>query len=355
MSNGYIRSPRCFIVTDEGTFTPKECEVSLSQHQSADTFSATIALDDPSSLNESYWADTAPINVTVMATNDIASSSPVQMFVGVADEVDINLEDRTVKVSGRDKTAKLLDAKTNEKWLNKQPQDIITDLAGRAGLSVEFNGQQTDKAGLKFNQDYNRISELDSQWNVVVRLAKQLGCIAFVKGGTLIIQPWDGSANGTYNVYYQRPTPETYANGSFVSLSLRRDLNLAKKVRVNHRSWQHKQGQAIESEYESDGVGSDELLHSLKGPNLTKQQQDAIAEARLGEIISHERTLAVSAPGDVNIDPRMVLVLSGTGTGFDQSYVISDISHKWAWDDGYRMMVNVRNKDSKRGGTKQNK
>lgn len=355
MSSGFIRQPRSLVVTDAGQFTPIECEVKESKHQSADTFSAKIALDDAAGLDESYWADTAPINVQVMICNDIASGGFVQKFTGQVDTVEIDLEDRTVHISGRDKTAKMIDSKTNEKWLNKQPKDIIQDLAGRAGLSVNFNGVTPDRAGLKFGQDYNRISELDSYWNVIVRLAKQLGCIAFVSGDTLNIQPWDFGAGNTYTVTYQKPDDTEAAQSNAVKVMLTRDLNLAKKVKVNHKSWQHKEGQAIQSEFESDGAGSDTLTYTWKGANLTKQQQDAIAQSKLTEITSHERTVSVDAPGDVTIDPSMTLVLTGTGTGFDQSYVISDISHRLSWGEGYRMTVRVRNQDEKRGKAKQNK
>jgi phage protein D len=355
MTTGYVRSPRCIVQTDAGMFAPESCEVTVSQHQSADTFSAKIALDDPSGLDESYWADTAPINVTVLATNDINSAGLTQMFIGVADKIEIDFESRMVHVSGRDKTAKMIDAKTNEKWLNKQPNDIITDLAGRVGLSVNFSGQATDRAGLKFNQDYNRISELDSNWNVIVRLARQMGCIAFVKGNVLQVQPIDGGTGGNYTIQYQKPTSSSYAQANFVKLTCHRDLNLAKKIKVNHKSWQHKQGKAIESEYELDGAGSDTLEHTLKGANLTKQQQDAHAQSRINDIASHERTITVDTVGDVNIDPSMMLVLNGTGTGFDQSYIISDIQHRWGWGEGYKMSIRVRNKDKKRGKAKQNK
>lgn len=355
MSAGILRHPRCVIAVGGAQISPIECEVKQSQHQSADTFDARLALDDPSGLDEMFWSDTAKIDVTISATNDLATSGFTQMFTGSVDKVDIDLDERTVHICGRDKTAKMVDAKTNEKWLNKQPQDIIQDLAGRSGLGVQFSGTSSDRAGLKYKDDYNRISELDSHWNVIVRLAKQLGCIAFVKGDTLNIQPWDSSQGGSFTIFYQRPTPASHAEGSVVKLNLCRDLNLAKKVKINHKSWQHKQGQGIESEFESDGAGSDTLEYSFKGANLTKQQQDAIARSRVDEITSHERTISIDAPGDVTIDPSMMLVLTGTGTAFDQPYVISDIEHRWGWGEGYRMSVRVRNRDSKRGKAKQNK
>jgi phage protein D len=342
--------------TDAATFTPVECQISVSQHQSSDTFSAKIALDDPSGLDESYWLGTAPLNVTVSATNDVNSGGYVTMLTGAVDKIEVEFATRMVHISGRDKTAKLIDRKTNEKWLNKQPQDIINDLAGRVGLSVQFNGKPQDRAGLKYKDDYNRISELDSCWNIIVRLAKDLGCIAFVKGDTLNIQPWDASGGGIYNVFYQRPG-QAPAQANFIRLTCTRDLHLAKKIKVNHKSWQHKAGKAIETEFEYDGSGDDGdvLEHSYKAANLTKQQQDQLAGNHLDHIVSHERGVALDMPGDVNLDPTMMLALSGTGTAADQSYVISAIDHHWSFHSGYTMRVRVRNKSKLRGDKKQNK
>jgi phage protein D len=345
--SGFTRQPRCTV----NGITPIECSVHVSQHQSADTFAASIALDDPGNPGAAYWANTAPINVTIMATNDVASGSMTQMFTGGVDKVDIDWDQRIVHISGRDLTSGLIDAKTNEKWLNKQPEDIITDLAGRVGLSVQFSGKSPDRAGLKYKDDYNRISELDSYWNVIVRLAREVGCIAYVKGSVLFVQPWDFSGGGQYQVVYAPPTAGSAAQGNVIKLDTSRDLVLAKQITVNHKSWQHKQGQAIESEFQAPGSGGT-LKHGLKAANKTKQQSDAVAQGRINEIISHERTVTIRTYGDVTIRPDMNLVLSGTGTSFDQSYVISDIEHHWSWHQGYLMTLRVRNKSSGRSVNK---
>lgn len=288
-----------------------------------------------------------------MATNDYMTGGWTQMISGKVDDVTADFNERTVKISGRDKTADLTDKKTTEKWLNKKPEEVIKDLAGRAGLTAKISGQSKDKAGLQFKEEYNRISEYDNFWNVITRMAKHIGCVAFVKGDVLHVQPYDESTGGTFMVYYIPPTPGNAARGNSISLSGRRSLHLAKNVKVNHKSWRHKQGEAIESEFKSSGSGEGDLDYTFKGANLTKAQQDQLAETKLNEILSHERTPSVSMPGDVTISPFMKLQIVGTGTGFDQSYIISSIEHRWEEEDGYSMDIEVRNKDSKRGGASQ--
>lgn len=347
---GYIRHPRVVVVVNGLPVVPIECDVYVSQHQSSDTFHATLPLDTP---GDSFWADTAPMDVQIMATNNYLTGAWVEMIQGSVDHVDCNFTKRTAMIRGRDRTAKLTDTKTTEKWQNKKPEEIITELAGRAGLGAQILGQSKDKAGLKYKDDYNRISEHDNLWNVIVRLAKHMGCIAFVKGNNLVVRPFDGGFEGQYTITYTRPTGLSPAQGNVVDLSCTRNLNLSKTVKVNHKSWQHKEGKGIESEYQSSGVGG-ELEYTFKAANLTKAQQDQLCETKLNEILSHERTPIIKSYGDVNINPMMKLILTGTGTGFDQEYIMNSIHHHWD-DHGYKMDINVRNKDKKRGGATQSR
>ena len=44
---------------------------------------------------------------------------------------------------------------------------------------------------------------------------------------------------------------------------------------------------------------------------------------------------------------------TGTGTGFDQQYIMSGIIHRFDLDGGYQMTINANSKDSQRGTTEQ--
>ncbi len=52
-------------------------------------------------------------------------------------------------------------------------------------------------------------------------------------------------------------------------------------------------------------------------------------------------------PGDVQITPENKLVLSGTNTEYDQSYIISGVRHEMSQGSGYRMSINARGPDDK--------
>jgi phage protein D len=349
-----LRQPRAFLTIAGAQLTPIECSVNVSLHQSADTFYAKLPLDNDAGLDETFWADTAPIPITINGTNDVSQGGLTALLVGQVDEPQIDFTNRLVMIKGRDLTAKLTDLKTSEKWQNLSNKDIINQLAGRAGLTVSFSGD-TDQSGLQFDQDTNEISDLDACWNVIVACAKHLGCIAFIKGTTLYIQPLDQQASSFFKVNYQRPTPGQIASGNFTTLLCARNLNLAKDASITMKSWQHKQGKTITSKLESKGKGKgtdqSKLLYEFRAPNLTKEQQDRTAKSHLRETLSHERVVTLgNLPGDVTVNPAtMGLMLSGTGTAFDQNYIISTVAHHFSFGSGYAMDIGAHNQDGSRG------
>jgi hypothetical protein len=350
-----LRQPRAFVAVAGASLVPIECSVDVSLHQSADTFYAKLPLDNDAGLDEVFWAGTAPIPVTINATSDQLIGGMTALLVGQADEPLIDFAQRTVLIKGRDLTGALTDLKTSEKWQNLSNLDIITQLAGRAGLTVNFAGT-TDQAGLQFDQDYTEISDLDSCWNVIVASAKRLGSIAFVKGSVLYIQPLDAAPSSFFKINYSRPTPSQIASGSFVGLTCARNLNLAKDTSIELQSWQHKQGKSVTSKFRSKGkhTGSNPSIYQFRAANLSKEQQDRIAKSHLKETLSHERQIRLTNhPGDVTVNPAtMGVSLTGTGTDFDQDYILSNVIHRFS-REGYVMDLSAHSQDASRGEPEQ--
>jgi hypothetical protein len=346
-----LRGPRVTLAIDGNNLTPIECSIDVSLHQSADTFYAKLPLNNAAGLDEVFWGGTAPIPITINATNDIATGGMTAMLIGQADEPLIDFAQRTVMIKGRDLTGALTDLKTSQQFQNQSNQQIITMLASQAGLTVNFAGT-TDMAGLQFDQDFNEISDLDSCWNVIVACAKRLGCIAFVKGSVLFIQPLDATPSNFFKINYQRPTPGQIASGSFVGLTCARNLNLAKDASIEVQSWQHKQGKVISSKFQSKGkhTGSNPSIYQFRAANLNKEQQDRIAKSHLKETLSHERQIRLTNhPGDVTVNPAtMGVSLTGTGTDFDQDYILSNVIHRFSMQ-GYVMDLSAHSQDASRG------
>lgn len=331
-----------------------ECNVHQSIHQSADTFAAKLPLLPNLGLDETFWADTAPIPIEIDGVNDVSTGSYVNLLTGIVDVPQLILHERAVSIKGRDKTATLTETKTTQLWTNQTDQQIITSLASVAGLTVQFN-TSSNKAGLDLDANYyGEISDQDSAWNMIVALAKKAGCIAFIKGTTVYVQPIDAEpTNGNFTVNYQRPRPGQTANSNMVMLICARNLMLAKETSVTLQSFQHQQGKAVTSKFSSKPkkAGSDRLIYTHRSANLSKQQQDKIALSHLKETLSHEREVNVdNMPGDVSVAAGLMgLTLKGTGTAFDQDYVLADVVHRFSLEGGYAMDLSAHNQDASRG------
>lgn len=349
-----VTQPRVYVQVGGAQLSPIECSVFLSLHQSADTFYFKVPLDNEEGLDENFWLDTAPITVTIAATNDQNAGGLTTMLIGQADAPDVDFALRSVMVRGRDLTAALTDQATSQQFLNQSNQQIITGLASQAGLTVNFAGT-TDKAGLQFDQDYTEISDNDAAWNMIVSCAKRLGCIAFVKGTVLYIQPLDNPPSSFYKVNYQRPTADEIASGDFVTLNCTRNLNLAKDASIEIKGKRHKQGDVLTSKFESKGKNTStaKILYQFRGANPTKEQQDRIAQNHLKETLSHERGVNLTnLPGDVRVTPLSGLSLTGTGTAADQDYILSSTAHHWS-EKGYAMDIAAHSQDASRGAPSQ--
>jgi phage protein D len=348
------RAPRCQLVINGQKVAPIECNVHVSIHQSADTFYAKLPLLPSLGLDAAFWANTAPIPIEVDGVNDFNSASFSPLLIGQVDRPQLILHESAVMLRGRDKTAALTDTKTTQLWVNQTDQQIISSLAQQAGLAVQF-GADAIKAGLDLDADYyQEHSDQDAPWNVIVALARKAGCIAFVKGTTLYVQPIDAAPpNGNYLINWYLASLYQLPSSMAVMLSAAHNLTLAKQTTLTLQSWQHQQGQAVTSSYQSKpaNANADRTIYTRRAANLTKEQQDRIALAHLKETLTHEREIDISNyPGDVAVIPGLMgLKLTGTGTQFDQTYVLSDALHRFSNDGGYTMDLTAHSQDASRG------
>lgn len=75
-----------------------------------------------------------------------------------------------------------------------------------------------------------------------------------------------------------------------------------------------------------------ELYSEEPGMRQSEVERKARAMSRMAGMF--EKQIDWTGPGDVNVDPRMNAVLSGTGSAWDQSYVIQSITFVFNQPDG---------------------
>jgi hypothetical protein len=75
------------------------------------------------------------------------------------------------------------------------------------------------------------------------------------------------------------------------------------------------------------------------------------ARQKIAELARHERTVRITMPGELTLTPRSVLLISGTGSDFDQAYYIDVIERRFRQNGGLIQHVLARNSSPRSGNT----
>ena len=312
--------------------------VSLSRTKSTDQFNAQLPLNYQG-LDTNFWGSIKKATAELFLTSNGGSGTSV--LKGDVKTIRVSLRHRRVTVTGHDSASKLVAKETTEKWQNKKADEIVKDLASRAGVSVSSDSLQ-NMAGKIYQIDFNKLSDHHSFMGLISHLADLEGMATFVSQGKLHFKDMDHS-EGSYTLYYTPPTPESVMLGNWIDLDLQRNLELASGGKVKVQSYNRKKGKAVSSEQSS---GAAEMAFTYRHPELGKDQADKIAKKRLKENLRHEISGTATIPGDETLTALMKLQLFGTGSDFDQSYFIKTIDHEYAVGS-FRSLLTFNNQSEK--------
>jgi phage protein D len=350
------RSPLARI-TANGVSVPGliEVEVSCNNHFSADTFSASFALNVGSPFGSSFWA--SELNISIEVSFSLDATSFVNLFTGTVDTIAINATRGLVHIAGRDLSAQLIEARTEETFSNRTSSEIASLLANRHGLTPNVV-QTTTLVGRYYQDEHDRItlgqfSRSTTEWDLLVFLAQQEGFDLSVAGTTLNFL---SSTNTVRAPYVISPT-------NCIDMTLERRLTLAKDITVTVKSWNSRQNRAFTqtmtatsgTDSTSDGA-SDYQQYIFVHPNLTADQALNLAQQKFADLVMHERVVEFVVPGDLFLTPLGQLLVTGTGTDFDQTYHIDLVERHLSMNDGFTQRVRAkgsspRSKPTNQAGT----
>ena len=316
----------------------------------ADTFRASFVLSDlPAANNAAWWDSQGSLDVEIFAglpadPSNFAATDLQSVLQGRVDDLSFQWDQGTLTISGRDRTADLIDTKTSQKWANMSPEAIVSQIAGEHGLTAVTQSTGTF-AGKLYAQDQVRLQDDRTEWDLITWLAREVGFIAYVKGTELHFEPPADSLD-PYLIQYVAPQVGEAPQGNFVTLETSHTLTIAKGITVTVRSWNHKQKKAFErkavrSGTTSTGARTQQYVYTI--PNLTPEQAQDRANKLLADLSKHERKLVMSGPADNLLTKTDVIQLQGTGTGADQTYYPDVISRSMSRDGGYEFRVQAKN------------
>jgi len=334
--NALLRHPRLEIRAD-GTLLAGAiaAQVVSNNHYAADRFHATLALDADQGA-AAFWAAAGNVLLEIGFALDGAGASIIQ---GAVDRVAVDPIRRLVHLDGRDLTARLIEARTQESFVNQTASEIAATLAVRHGLSARITATTT-RAGRYYQNEHDRISlgqfsRAMTEWDLLTWLARQEGFDVFVRGTTLHFGPAP-----------ERPRAWTITQADVTDLRLERALTLARDIEVVVKSWNSRQNNAFTRTARAGfarATSATPQRHVLVRPNLTPEQALQLAQATLADLTRHRMVARFAMPGELALMPRDAILLAGTASAFDQTYHVDEVARRISSAHGFTQTVCARN------------
>lgn len=342
-------------------------QVDNNSFYQADTFRCLLALSaQPQDRDIDWWLDQDKIEIELLAgfpadAEKFSRSELESLLIGYVDDIEIDHVGRTIELSGRDHTAKLIDTKsslTNVGNPNSlRSSDIITKIAKIAGLNPVVTPTKSASPGGSYYNIYKAIMDTNTTyWNIVTRLAQMEQFVAYVSGNDLHFEPRAISGNDAYVIQWVSSIENggQFPLSNAMELRFSRNLYVAKDIRVIVRSHDYKKDRPVVATAEktrirnavTKGVGSQptppvEYIYTFR--NMSHADAQARANSLLLELSQHEMNLHVELPADSILTARSLIRVRGTGSRADQDYYPASIVRTLSMDEGYRMAVTAKN------------
>ncbi len=284
---------------------------------------------------------------TVLDLQVSFGGSPTSLIQGQADSIHVDPIRNTIEIDGRDLTARLLDARTQETFANQTASEIAKTLAGRHSLTPVVT-TTTTLAGRYYGAEHDRItlgqfSRATTEWDLLTFLAAREGFDVFVTAQSLYFQPRSQTA-----------APLLLTPGDCITISLERALTLARDIEVTVKSWNTRHQAAFTQTAKSTAKGSrggtPQRIVVVR-PNLQPNDALQLAQRILADLSSHERIVHADIPGELTLSSRSQITLSGTGTDFDQTYYIAELDRHFSLAHGFTQRLRLKNVDPSNGAT----
>ncbi len=277
-------------------------------------FRIGFALNDV--FSSSYFATLGSATMTIAISQDTGFNN---LITGQIDNIRIDLLSRAAVLSGRDLSARLIDAEIVETFNNQTSSQIAGLIAERFGLSP--NVTATSKpVGQYYELDHARNalalhSRSGTAWNLLSQLAQLEGFILSVTGTMLNFGP--------------KPYVAPVFFTSSIAMALEFDIATTIPTAATVKSW-NSRGKIAVSQTAGTSTGT-----ILIRPNLSAAQASAVAGNHLAALSQHGKIVTIAMPGEMNMVPSTQIILSGAGAGLDQTYTVDAIRRSLDAERGF--------------------
>lgn len=332
---GEVRRPQLQVLANGspliGAF---EAEVCSNSHYAADYFRVGLALSADPTRGAAWWAmqDAVLIDIEISL-----GGSYQRLLSGTVDTIEIEPLLNVLRMQGRDLSAGLIEARTQETFANRTSSEIAALLAGRHGLDVDAQAT-TMPVGRYWQLEHDKVvlggfARATTEWDLLVALAQYEGFDVWVGGTTLHFRAPDLPA-----------APVVVQAGELISLRFQRPLTLAQGIEVTVKSWHSRAAQSYvqtASTQALSAAGGNMQSYVYIVPNLTPDDALKLAQRRLAELTPHERVLVAEMPGELSLAPRRQILLQGTNTDFDRCYLVDAVERRFHQTHGFTQCLHA--------------
>jgi phage protein D len=350
-----VRTPRAVVqINGEDVDGLEAFSTSENEFSSPDTFTATWAMGGLPRGRGPRWFDGlergAEVEILCGRVTDPASYSAADLptvFVGLADDIAFDWVERTITVSGRDLTAKLMDEKTSEKHMNKRASDVAEALAAKHGLETDVTAT-TGRVGRLYKDANVDLQSERTEWDLLTWLAREEGFVTYLQGRTLYFGPRADAETSAPFVIRREAIQGAADRGNYVRLSTARTLTVSGDLTVRVRSWNAKRKAAFtktatrKGRREPTGGEGGKQIITRSIPGLTPEETQRRAEQILAELSAHARKLEYEGPA-FGLRISDLIRLEGTDTGFDEVFYPEAIGREFSVSAGYTFTISAKN------------
>ncbi|MDR3663155.1 MAG: hypothetical protein P4L86_22695 [Mycobacterium sp.] len=330
-----VRYPRLRVLAN-GDLVPGVfgAEVLNNSYFAADRFQLGLALSADPTRGPAWWADRDDVLIDIAIS---LGGDYVNLLHGGVDSLEIDLLGDAVRLTGRDLSAELIEARAQGTFANQTSSDVATTLAGRHGLSADVQATTTP-VGRYWELEHDSLvldgfARVTTEWDLLVTLAQYEGFGVWVQGTTLHFRAADTSA-----------TPTVLQMAELSALHLERSLTLAQGIEVTVKSWHSRAAQrTVQTASANQATGAGGTSYVYIAPNLTPDVALKLAHQRLAELTQHERVIVAEMPGELSLAPGQQILLQGTRTTFDRTYSIDSVERRLDVSRGFTQHMRARN------------
>jgi len=264
-----------------------------------------------------------------ISLNEVSRS----LLVGVVDTVGFDPTTGLVSVEGRDLSALFIETQIDETFANRTASEIASMFAGRHGLAALVD-QTTTAVGRYYQSEHNRVTlgqfaKTTTEWDLLAFLASREGFDLFLDGSTL---------------RFCAAAPDVMVGltvGDCLKMDLEQSVALGRPMTVTVKSWNSRAAETTVATAIATGLGTP-WARTITRPNLTQDDAQRLATRTIADARRHVWTANVLMPGELMMTPRSQVSISTTGSAWDRTYAVSQISRHLDVKRGFTQRVTLQ-------------